>query len=180
MKKILFICFLVSMALAGELQAQDQQAAIVEKMKVFANWVGHWKGEGAMQVGPGEPKTSVVDEHIQFKLDGTIVLVEGIGKATDDSGKEQVVHHALAVLSFDQQSGEYKFRSYLQDGRSTDAWLKVVGKDQYQWGFDTPRGKIRYSIAIDPAENTWHETGEFSSEGATWRKFFEMNLTKAG
>jgi hypothetical protein len=37
--------------------------------------------KGSMQMGPGEPKKSSVDEKIEFKLNGTVLLVEGVGKA---------------------------------------------------------------------------------------------------
>lgn len=150
-----------------------------EKMKAFGAWAGRWQGEGWMQMGPGEPKRSSVDEKVESKLDGTVMLVEGIGKAANASGQEIVVHHALGVLSYDQQSGQYKFKSYLKDGRSTDAWFNVAGENRFQWGFDIPnRGKSRYTIVIDPVKKTWNEIGEFSADGATWSKFFEMNLKK--
>jgi hypothetical protein len=119
-----------------------------------------------------------VDEHIEYKLDGMVLLVEGIGKAKDAANKEFVAHHALAVLSFDKASNQYKFKTYLKDGRSTDAWFTVVTDNNFQWGFDTPQGKIRYSIRMEPAAKTWNEIGEFSADGTTWRKFFEMNLKK--
>jgi hypothetical protein len=150
-----------------------------EKMKVFANWIGRWQGEGSMQMGPGEPRKSKVDEHIESRLDGMVLLVEGIGKAQDATKQETIVHHALAILSYDKNTEQYKFRSYLKDGRSTDAWLKPTGENTFQWGFDIPgRGKTRYSIVLDPARRTWDETGEFSQDGTTWMKFFSMHLTK--
>ena len=151
-----------------------------EKMKVFAAWAGHWQGEGWMQMGQGEPKKSTVDEKIEPKLDGTLYLVEGVGKAINpETNQEMVVHHALALLSWDNNTNQYKFRTYLRDGRGTDAWLKPTGENQFQWGFDVPnRGKTRYSITLDPAKKTWNEIGEYSADGTTWSKFFEMNLTK--
>jgi hypothetical protein len=177
MKNLLIVLFMIAGIYTGRIVAQNPQTN-KEKIKELAGWVGHWQGEGSMQMGPGEPKKSSVDEHIEAKLDGTVLLVEGVGKAVDPTtGKEAVVHHALAVLSYDQASGQYKFKSYLNDGRATDAWFNALGNNQYQWGFDSPRGKIRYNITIDPAKKTWKEVGEFS-EGANWRKFFEMNLVK--
>jgi hypothetical protein len=128
--------------------------------------------------GTGRTKKSTVDENIQFKLDDTILLVEGLGKSKDASGKESVSHNALGILTFDVASKQYKFKSYLANGRSTDAWFNVTGENQYQWGFDSPQGKIKYSITIDPVKKTWNEFGEFSADGTNWSKFFEMNLTK--
>jgi hypothetical protein len=160
--------------------AQSPEATIKEKMKIFSVWVGRWQGEGSIQMGPGEPKKSKVEEKIESKLEGTVLLIEGIGKAPDPATKQEaVVHHALGIVSFDPASGQYKLRSHLKDGRSTDAWLITTGENKFQWGFDIPgRGKTRYSIALDPAAKTWNEIGEYSADGNTWSKFFEMNLKK--
>jgi hypothetical protein len=157
--------------ITGKLLAQEMGDK--EKMKAFASWAGHWQGEGSIQMGPGEPKKSTVDERIEYKLDGMVILIEGVGKAN-----ETIVHHALGVVSYDQISSQYKLRSYLKDGRSTNAWLSVTSENNYQWGFDTPQGKIRYTIAIDPVKKTWIEIGHFSADGNNWQKFFEMNLKK--
>jgi hypothetical protein len=160
------------------LAAQPAQTASKEKMKVFSSWIGHWQGEGWMQMGHGEPRKSTVDETITSKLDGTVLLVEGIGKSINTTTQQEtIIHHALGVLSYDDPSAQYKFKSYLKDGRSTDAWITVTGENKFQWGFDIPgRGKMRYSIVLD--QKTWKETGEFSADGASWSKFFEMNLKK--
>ncbi len=179
MKNLLIIVFMLAGTFTGRLLAQAQEMGNKEKMLAFKGWEGHWKGEGSMQMGPGEPKKTIVDERIESKLDGIILLIEGVGKATDPATKkESIVHHALAVLSFDQVTDKYRFRTYLNDGRSADAWLTVISENKYQWGFDTPRGKTRYNIVIDPSKNTWNEIGEYSSDGTTWMNFFEMNLVK--
>ena len=174
------LCLLLVGITSNKLFAQPSEAVAKEKMKPFTHWAGHWQGEGSIQMGPGQPKKSTVDEHIEFKLDGTVLLVEGIGKSIEGPSMEShVVHHALAVLSFDQTTSQYKFNSYLKDGRSTQAWFKIIEENKYEWGFDAPTGKIKYSIAIDPTTKTWNEIGQFSNDnGANWRHFFEMNLKK--
>ena len=179
MKNLALIVLMLTSPFAGKLIAQPHETGNKEKMKIFSGWVGHWKGEGTIQMGPGEPQKSTVDEHIESKLDGMVLLMEGVGKGLDAATqKEKVVHHALALLSFDQQSNTYKLRTYLNDGKSTEAWFNVVGENNYQWGFDVPQAKVRYNITIDPSKKTWHETGEYSANGSDWRKFLEMNLTK--
>lgn len=179
MKTIIMLLTAAAGLMTDKLLAQHE-AGNKQKMQVFTGWTGRWQGEGWMQMGPGEPKKSTVDEKIESKLDGMILLIEGIGKSEDPSTKEQtVVHHAVAILSYDQGTNQYKFRSYLKDGRSTEAWFNVTAENKYQWGFDIPgRGKTRYSIIIDPAQKTWNETGEYSADGNNWSKFFEMNLKK--
>lgn len=175
-KLTIFACITLCV---GHAIAQPQMGN-KEKMKIFEAWAGHWQGEGWMQMGPGDPKKSTVDEKIESRLDGMIYMVEGVGKSMNpETQQEIVVHHALAILSYDVGTNEYKFKSYLKDGRSTDAWFQPTGDNKFQWGFDIPnRGKTRYSITLDPAKKTWNEIGEFSQDGNTWHKFFEMNLAK--
>jgi hypothetical protein len=175
---VLVIAVLLHVLIVEELVAQE--TGDKEKMKVFDAWIGRWQGESSMQMGPGEPRKATMDETIQSKLDGMILVVEGIGKAPHTQTKEDiVVHHAFAILSYDKASGQYKFKTYLKDGRSADAWLTVSGANTFAWGFDIPgRGKMRYTITLDPGKKTWHETGEFSADGTQWNKFFEMNLKK--
>jgi hypothetical protein len=129
-------------------------------------------------MGPGSAKKSKVHEKIEFKLDNTILLVEGIGKSMDATQNEAVVHHAFAILSYDVATQTYKFKTYLKDGRATDAWFNILGENKYAWGFDVPNGKIRYHIMIDPQKKTWNEVGEFSQDGTQWFKFFNMDLVK--
>lgn len=178
MKTLIIFCLMLSQLMTGSF-AQTSEGINKEKMKAFAAWVGRWQGEGAIQMGPGEPKKSNVDEHIQSKLDGTVLLIEGIGKAKVGNAQEEtVVHHALAILSYDPKGDQYKLNAHLKDGKSADAWIKIVGENKYQWGFDVPNGNIRYSITLDPIQKTWNEIGEFSRDGSAWAKFFEMNLKK--
>lgn len=175
-KSISLFCLMVLGLVSIKSTAQPSEAVAKEKMKTFAFWAGHWQGEGSIQRGPGDPKKSVVDEHLEFRLDGAVLIMEGLGKSIPDNA---VVHHALAVLSFDQSDKQYKLNTYLRDGRSTKAWFNIVEDNKYQWGFDTPNGKIRYSITIDLAKKTWDEIGEISNDnGTTYVKFFEMNLKK--
>jgi hypothetical protein len=177
MKNVIAVLIVLTGMFTGKLLAQEMGDK--EKMKAFESWAGHWQGEGSIQMGPGEPRKSTVDERIEYKLDGMVVLIEGIGKAIDDATKkETIVHHALAVLSYDKISSQYKFKTYLKDGRSTNAWINVTAENNYQWGFDTPQGKIRYTIVMDPVKRTWNEIGQFSADGTNWQKFFEMNLKK--
>lgn len=159
---------------------QPSEKVAKEKMKPFFHWVGHWQGESYTQMGPGQPKKSIVNEYLEYKLDSAVILVEGIGKSIEtESSKADIVHHAMAILSFDQKTNEYRFNTHLKDGRNTNALFTIHEDNQYQWGFDVPSGKVRYSIRIDVTKKTWDEIGEFSSDhGVTWRKFFEMKLTK--
>lgn len=175
---ILLLMLAMNILFSNSLPAQD--AAGNDNLKPFNAWLGHWQGESSMKMGNGPARTARVDERVESKLEGAIIIVEGVGKAVNAATQqEMVVHHAFGVLSYDLNTKEYKFKTYLKDGRGTDAWVKLTGDNTFQWGFDIPnRGKTRYAITIDPAKKTWHETGEFSADGSTWIPFIEMNLTR--
>jgi hypothetical protein len=172
MKQLVILFMFVCFTQANVFAQAPNPAINKEKMKVFSAWVGQWQGEGSMQTGPGEAKKSSVDEKIEMKLDGTILVVEGLGK-----NEGAVVHNAFGIISYDQMTSQYKFKTYVKEGRTADAWFNVLGENKYQWGFDVPNGgKVRYTINIDGKK--WNEIGEYSRDGNTYMKTFEMNLTK--
>jgi hypothetical protein len=176
MKQII-ITAILSVSLAGSVLAQNENPVV--PMKPFADWVGHWHGPSTIQMGPGQTGNSVVDERIAYQLDSTLIVVEGRGVRKDETtGQEKLVHHAFGVLSYNPFDKTYHFMTYLNTGISSDAWLKVTGNNKCQWGFDTPQRKFRYTIMLSANATHWNEVGESSSDGASWNKFFEMNLDK--
>src|SRR5688572_32078500 len=82
------------------IRAQQQPDGKInrEKLNVMQSWAGHWRGEAVTLSATGEHQKAIVAETIQFKLDGTVMLIEGIGKTTQPSS---VVHNALAILYYD-------------------------------------------------------------------------------
>ena len=149
-----------------------------EAMKPFLPAVGKWRGEGWMQMGPGEPQRAVSEETVEMRLDGLVLVVEGLHHAKlADGTAGKVVHHALAIASADPAGG-FRFSTFLADGRAADArgnWES--GK--FVWAPPAPPGRqIRYVIDWTVADR-WSEIGEMSTDGATWTKFFEMNLSRA-
>lgn len=153
----------------------DYSAVCKAEMKKLAYLEGAWKGEATFSRGPGTEMTINQEEKIEFKLDRTLLSIEGIGR--DPYGS--VAFHALGLVNFDAPTKKFKFKSYMKDGRSTDAYFTIAGENKFEWGFDIPGGgKSRYSIILDPVKKTWHETGEYSQDGSTWMKFIEMNLRK--
>ncbi|HEY4653065.1 MAG TPA: hypothetical protein VIH22_01055, partial [Cyclobacteriaceae bacterium] len=96
------------------------------------------------------------------------------------SGGNEIVFNAYAVINFNPGSQSYAFRSFLKDGRSTDAYFKILEQNKFEWGFDIAgnAGKVRYTITLNDPENTWNEVGEFSRDNTSWSKFMEMRLVK--
>lgn len=151
-----------------------------EAMKSFLPAVGHWRGEGWMQMGPGEPQRSVSEETVEMRLDGLVLVIEGLHHAKlPDGSAGKVVHHALAIVSADSAdpAGGYRFSTFLADGRAADA-RGAWENGKFVWAPPAPPGrKIRYVVDWSIADR-WSEIGEMSTDGTTWTKFFEMNLSR--
>lgn len=180
MKNIALLCLVLTGMLTTKALSQPSESTAREKLKPFGHWVGHWSGEGYYQTGSAERQNSTIEEHLTYKLNGTVLQVEGTGTAVDPAtGSKTIVHNALAILYYDQSTQQYRFNSFLQDGRHADAWFNIVSDNKYEWGFDLPTGKIRYIITFDEAGTTWNEVGEFSPDkGTNWYTFFGMTLKK--
>jgi len=157
---------------------QVADTALLRTEMAKLSWMeGKWKGTASVQRGPGQPMIVNQEETVEFKLDGLVMLIEGLGKYKDPGSQvEKVGHHALAFVTYDPEKGQYRFQSYLNTGQLGDTYLKIIGENQYEWGFE---GRVRYLITHNPAGQTWLETGEYSADnGTSWNKFIEMNLKK--
>ena len=174
MKKCSLAMLLVSMVIA--VQAQDQSNAGRTRMKALSYFVGTWKGEGIVQRREGGPLKVLQEEKIEWKVDTLVLVIEGIGK---DPATLKKLFHAFACVSFNTQSQEFNMKSFIMDGRQTDAYFKVVADNQFEWGFDLPnKAKIKYTINLSRQNKTWKEKGEYSPDGTTWYPTIELNLTK--
>ncbi len=149
----------------------------VRAMEPLAWLIGDWSGEGWIQLGPGERHEFTQTEHVERTFGDRLLLVEGIGRARVPGGQGPIVHHAFAVLSWDDQRGTYRFDTYRAGENGVDA--EAVHEDGvFTWSFDAPNGKVRFRIH-ETEDGEWHETGQFSpDQGVTWHPFFEMRLRR--
>ena len=143
-------------------------------MQPLAPMVGEWKGEGWIRTGPGEPVQFDSQERVESRLGGEALFIEGTHRAKDGG---QLVHQAVALLSHDASAGLYRFRTHVH-GRGPGDFEGRVEDDAFIWGGAMGPGQMRYTIRIE--DNRWHEVGELSQDGETWRPFFEMNLERSG
>lgn len=156
-------------ALAQQPQNPDKPV-ILEAMKQLDFLVGEWEGEGWHLIA-GKRETSKVNESVKRKAGGTVLAIEGLGKG--ESGN--VVHEAFAVVTYDVAKKEFRFRSYLADGRTGD-FVATVKDGTLTWSIPAQR-PIRYTIKLD-AEGRWSEAGEIDMGNERWTQFFEMKLSR--
>lgn len=174
MKNVVFILCLFISSLALAQAPASPKATVQEKMKAF-DWItGKWQGQGWISMGPGQKHTFTQTEQVQYKLDNTLLQIEGQGKNGD-----QTIHDALALITYDAGKGNYTFHSYTAEGRfQTNADVTVEDK-KFIWQMNgNPSRRIRYTIWLNDKKQ-WEEIGEMSTDnGQTWTKFFEMKLDK--
>jgi len=173
-KSIVFLALVVcAVPVFSQLPAETQRA----EMKNLAYMIGKWQGTGWIE-RDGQRQTFAGSETLQSKLGGIVLLVEGSFTGKVVGGTEEVpVHETLGIISYDEQAKTYRFRSYLATGRSGEYELQLMA-DGWQWGFQFPQGRVRYTFTLS-GKNDWFEIGEFSQDGQTWRKFFEMTLKRS-
>ena len=174
MKKMLVLTIFIILLNPLFAQRPDVKQPVQDAMQRISAMIGTWEGSG-WQMGPtGEKESSNVHEEIQFKLDSTLLHIEGLGKKDDGT----IVHNALGVISYNAFTKKYVFNAYLSDGLSTVANFEVIEDNaHFRWWFNDNRGgTIRYTITLRNSE--WKEIGEYSSDGENWRQFFEMVLKK--
>ncbi len=164
---LLLIAFIVC---SIQLNAQNNKP-LVDEMKKLNMLVGQWEGSGWHQQGQNERLEYKQIEHIESKLNGTLLLVEGKGYV-----KDSLFFNALAMFSYNAKDKNYRIESHLSDGKATVAKGNFNDVGKFIWSFDVPQGKIRYTMTL--TTTTWSEYGEYSSDGTQWWKFMEMNLTK--
>ena len=158
-------------------QTQNLVSVKQQGMKKLAILAGDWEGEGWFAGRDGSRSTFKQTEKIQWKLDGTVMQIEGRGIDTGQGEKRgKVIHNAMAVVTYNQDSNTYQFNSYLATGQSTVAKGEFNENGDFVWGFEANGGRIRYTITI--SDNQWHETGEFLRPDGQSFQFIEMTLNK--
>ncbi|MBX2962732.1 MAG: DUF1579 family protein [Cyclobacteriaceae bacterium] len=170
---------ITAITLLGLVFAQAQGTApesLKQEMQKLAYMAGKWKGEASMRQQNGSMIQVNQEEDIQFKLDGTILVIEGTGRNPQDG---KVSFNAIAIVSYDLQKKEFKLRSHVMNGNQTEAYFKIVEENHFEWGFEVAnKAKIRYDIKLNPADKSWIEKGEYSPDGNMWYPFIDMKLTK--
>lgn len=178
-----FVAILLFLSSFMSVPAQQNHptAEVVEMMKRLEFLSGQWTGGGWMMLGPGKKVTYTGTETVTSKLDGTVLVVEGLHRSVAEAGApERVIHNAMGVISFDTETKKFKLQSYLANGRSATAEVEVPEKHSIVWRLAIPgmAGTSRYTIKIDE-KGDWVEIGEFSMDGKTWRQFLEMRMHRA-
>lgn len=172
MLKYLLICA----ALLVPSVAQTPQVPDIESqraaMKRLSFLLGKWSGEARVLRGPAEPVELIQTEEAQYKLDGLVLMIEGIGRTKSDG---KVALQALGIISYDDAAGAYRMRAY-NDGRYLETELKLADNGRgLTWGFAL--GEIKTSSVLRINETgEWTELTEITVGPQPPRRYMEVRV----
>lgn len=145
-----------------------------QAMKKLGFLVGRWAGEGRMLRSSGEWIEFTQTEHAEYKLDGLLLVIEGVGHAKSDG---RPVLKAYGIASYDDATGKYHMRAF-NDGRwlETDITLADKGKE-LTWGFAAGDIRTRSTLRLTDA-GEWTESHEITIGAQPPRKFMELTVKR--
>src|SRR3978361_642315 len=161
MGSMIFVC--ITGALPGDTcMAQTPRPPDVEAQRAAMNklafLIGEWSGEASVLRGPGQFAEMAQTESAHFKLDGLVLMIEGVGRVKTDG---KVSLQALGSISFDDETGTYKMRA-CNDGRWLETEVKLAdGGNSISWGFSLGAFKTATVLRIDENDE-WTEHGELT------------------
>src|SRR3984893_2182096 len=149
----------------------EAQRAAMKKLEFM---VGKWAGEARLLRGPGDPVLLMQTEEAQYKLDGLILVIEGVGRTKAD-GKPAL--QALGIVSYDDESGIYRMRAF-NDGRVLETELKLLDSAKgITWGFAL--GRIRTSSVMRITEKgDWTDLTEITIGSDPQKKYMELTVSR--
>ena len=171
--KFLISCIALCIPCAAQVSRVPDLEAQRAAMKKLDFVIGKWTGEARLFRGPGEPLVLIQTEEAQYKLDGLVLVIEGVGRTKADS---KLTLQALGIISYNDESGTYHMRAF-NDGRflETDMGLLDHGKG-ITWGFAF--GQIRTSSVMRvTAGGDWTELTEIAIGSEPPRKYMELKVS---
>ncbi len=111
-------------------------------------------------------------EHVDYKLDGLLLVIEGVGRAKSDG---RLVLQAYGIVSYDETTGKYHMRAF-NDGRwlETEMDLSSNGKG-LTWGFTIGDIRTHSTMHLTDA-GEWTENHEITIGQQPPRKFMELTV----
>jgi hypothetical protein len=141
-------------------------------MKKLGFLIGRWAGEAQLLSGQGQPIILAQTEDAQYRLDGLILSIEGVGRTKADG---KVSLQAFAIISYDDESGSYRLRAF-NDGRFLECEVKLADEGNgIAWGFTL--GQVRTNSKLRMTDQgDWTELTEISIGSGPPRKLMELTV----
>jgi hypothetical protein len=140
-------------------------------MKKLSFLVGKWAGEARLLRGPDQWVTVLQTEEAQYKLDGLILVIEGVGRT-----ESTPLLQALGVISYDDQTATYRMRAF-NDGRFLESEVKLLDDGKgIKWGFSFGEIKTSSTLRITD-EGDLTEAAEITFGSRPAQKLMELKVS---
>ena len=141
-------------------------------MKKLDFLVGKWSGEAQVVLGETGPKDLAMTERAEYRLDGLILTIEGVGRSKAD-GKSAL--QAFGIVSYDDASGSYRMRAF-NDGRFLETEMKLADDSRgLSWGFTFGEYRTHATLRINAAGD-WTEHHEISAGSSPPKPLMELKV----
>jgi len=139
-------------------------------MKKLAFLEGEWSGEASAARGPGVVVELSQTEVAQFKLDGLILIIEGVGRTKSDG---ELALEALGLITFDDGTGSYRMRAF-NDGKWLETEVKLLDDGKgLSWGFSLGEISTKSVLRINE-KGEWTELAEITIGARAPQKLMEL------
>jgi hypothetical protein len=172
------VCTVLAMVLLVPQMAQPPRSPDLEAqrtaMRKLEFLVGTWTGEARITRGAGETTELVQTEEAGYKLDGLILVIEGIGSTR--SGVAPVLQ-AFGVISYEDETKTYRMLAF-NDGRFLEANVKLLeGGKGMVWGFVLGEIKTKSVMRINEKDE-WTELREIIISSHPPKRFMEVAVRR--
>lgn len=176
MKLIMSVVSLAALVLAASLQAQTPAPKPDPELQKLQILVGRWSYEGtdngALSGHPGKFTGEYAGRMI---LGGFFFQDESVEKG---AGAEM---RSLNIYRYDPVNKNFPFDQYLSDGTTSSGILTIQGNSMI-WESPVVAGGEKYLVRdtflYEPRSMSFQGKAEVSSDGKTWRLWYEAKYTK--
>ena len=144
-------------------------------MKQLEFLVGTWEGSSRVLRGPGTSLDMDQTERAEYRLDGLVLLIEGIGR---DRKNGAPMLQALGIVSYDDEHESYCMRAF-NDGRFLETQVRLLETDRtLTWGFTV--GEFRTTSVLRVSEDgDWTERTELTVGTQTPKVLMELAVRRS-
>ena len=143
-------------------------------MQKLAFLIGKWSGEACILQGPGQSLDLHQTEEVQYKLDGLLLVIEGVGRSKSDN---ELALQAFGLVSFDDETSTYRMRAF-NDGRFLESEVKLLDEpNAITWGFALGPYKTKSVLLIND-RGEWTELAEITIASDPPKKLLELTVRR--
>ena len=105
-----------------------------------------------------------------------MLVLEGTATAQDES--KVIFHHGFSILTFAAPSSRFVMLTIRQDGSNA---IAEVQQDAgfLEWSFEDPvLGTVKHTLRLTQSGHMFGVGDHSKDGGATWRRFYEMELNR--